>query len=59
MKQRVSVWRGAANSGREPSAQELPGSGRVMPLIALMGGPGAGKTTVIDALRARGCDCVS
>jgi predicted ATPase len=29
-----------------------------MPLIALTGGPGAGKTTVIAALRERGYDCV-
>ena len=29
-----------------------------MPLIALTGGPGAGKTSVIAALRARGYDCV-
>lgn len=30
-----------------------------MPLIALTGGPGAGKTSVITALRARGYDCAS
>ena len=30
-----------------------------MPLIALTGGPGSGKTTVIGALRERGYDCVT
>ena len=29
-----------------------------MPLIALTGGPGAGKTTVLTALRERGYECV-
>jgi hypothetical protein len=29
-----------------------------MPLIALTGGPGSGKTAVITALRERGYDCV-
>ena len=30
-----------------------------MPLIALTGGPGSGKTAVIGALRERGYDCVT
>jgi len=30
-----------------------------MPLIALTGGPGSGKTTVIGALRERGYACVT
>jgi predicted ATPase len=49
----------AATNCRKWLNKDLPRNGHGLQLIALTGGPGAGKTTVTAALRERGYDCVS